>query len=171
MHGGFRQAVKTSDCGSDMHGFESHNPPFFQKQQILLEPRRAISLLYLAFRRRRKSSDRANPAKRVFLHRYGVNKSLQGFRRVRARFLSMYMPRIFPLLNNIFFHGTTVVYGSDIVFANEAVHLCENQKSLQVPGFPSRHFLKLGVFSTILPLSLTGLPSKPRRFYKNVKNL
>lgn len=27
MNGGCRQAVKTSDCGSDMHGFESHHPP------------------------------------------------------------------------------------------------------------------------------------------------
>ena len=29
MHrdGGYRQVVKTSDCGSDMRGFESHYPP------------------------------------------------------------------------------------------------------------------------------------------------
>ena len=27
LHGGYRQVVKTSDCGSDMHGFESHYPP------------------------------------------------------------------------------------------------------------------------------------------------
>ena len=27
IYGGSRQAVKTSDCGSDMHGFESHQTP------------------------------------------------------------------------------------------------------------------------------------------------
>ena len=26
-YGACRQAVKTSDCGSDMHGFESHQAP------------------------------------------------------------------------------------------------------------------------------------------------
>ena len=28
-NGACRQVVKTSDCGSDMHGFESHLPPHF----------------------------------------------------------------------------------------------------------------------------------------------
>ena len=27
IDGASRQAVKTSDCGSDMRGFESHHPP------------------------------------------------------------------------------------------------------------------------------------------------
>ena len=27
--GGYRQVVKTSDCGSDIRGFESHYPPHF----------------------------------------------------------------------------------------------------------------------------------------------
>ena len=27
VYGGFRQVVKTTDCGSVMRGFESHNPP------------------------------------------------------------------------------------------------------------------------------------------------
>lgn len=27
LYGGYRQVVKTSDCGSDMRGFESHYPP------------------------------------------------------------------------------------------------------------------------------------------------
>ena len=31
-NGGCRQAVKTSDCGSDIRGFESHHPPHFQKR-------------------------------------------------------------------------------------------------------------------------------------------
>ena len=30
-YGGSRQAVKTSDCGSDMRGFESHLPPHLSK--------------------------------------------------------------------------------------------------------------------------------------------
>ena len=29
-YGGFRQVVKTTDCGSVMRGFESHNPPHLQ---------------------------------------------------------------------------------------------------------------------------------------------
>ena len=28
-NGGCRQAVKASDCGSDMRGFESHLPPHY----------------------------------------------------------------------------------------------------------------------------------------------
>ena len=29
LHGACRQAVKTSDCDSDMRGFESHHAPQF----------------------------------------------------------------------------------------------------------------------------------------------
>lgn len=34
-YGACRQAVKTSDCGSDMHGFESHQAPHFL--EVMLE--------------------------------------------------------------------------------------------------------------------------------------
>lgn len=30
-YGGCRQVVKTPDCGSGMHGFESHHPPHLKK--------------------------------------------------------------------------------------------------------------------------------------------
>ena len=35
IHGGYRQVVKTSDCGSDMHGFESHHPPHFLERPYM----------------------------------------------------------------------------------------------------------------------------------------
>ncbi len=34
IHGGHRQAVKASDCGSDMRGFESHCPPHLLNQPL-----------------------------------------------------------------------------------------------------------------------------------------
>ncbi len=33
-YGGYRQVVKTSDCGSDIRGFESHYPPHLQKLRV-----------------------------------------------------------------------------------------------------------------------------------------
>ena len=35
-YGACRQVVKTSDCGSDMHGFESHQAPHISKSTPLL---------------------------------------------------------------------------------------------------------------------------------------
>lgn len=45
-YGACRQAVKTSDCGSDMHGFESHQAPHLQKRP----QKRPFLLSYCGFR-------------------------------------------------------------------------------------------------------------------------
>lgn len=33
MYGGCRQVVKTSVCGTDIHGFEPHHPPHFKTKE------------------------------------------------------------------------------------------------------------------------------------------
>lgn len=45
LYGACRQAVKTSDCGSDMHGFESHQAPHLQ----FVARKSHFLLIYLAF--------------------------------------------------------------------------------------------------------------------------